>query len=77
MKKNTLEFWDQKYGFSFKTFRAVKQEEAVVANVASHQVITDVALVKEFNLQVQSKEEVEFDTVFDLSMMKDDTLTVS
>ena len=72
-----LEFWDTKYGFSFKPFRAVQEEEAMVTSVASHQVITDVALIKKFNLEVQSKWEVEFDSVFDLSMIKADTLTVS
>lgn len=75
LKKTMLDFWDHKYGFSFKPFRAVQQEEAVVASVASHEVITDVALIKKFNLEVQRKEEVEFDTVFDLSMIKADTLT--
>ena len=72
-----LEFWDNKYGFSFKPLRAFQEEEAMVGNVASHQVITDVALIKKFNLEVQSKKEVEFDSVFDLSMIKEDTLTVS
>ena len=76
-KKTLLEFWDEKYGFSFKPFKSLQEQEALVTSVASHEVITDVALVKEFNLEVETKEEVEFDTEFDLAMIKKDTLTVS
>ena len=49
----------------------------MVANVDSNAVITDVALIKEFNLEVQTKQEIEFDSEFDLRMVKKDTLTVS
>ena len=72
-----LEFWDEKYGFSFKPVKALQEQEALVSNVAAHEVITDVALIKEFNLEVQTKKEVEFDKEFDLTMIKEDTLTVS
>ena len=72
-----MEFWDEKYGFSFKSIQAQRKQEALVARVGSHAVITDVALIKEFNLEVQTKTEVEFDSEFDLTMITKDTLTVS
>ena len=76
-KKKLLEFWDEmRYGFSFKSFKVLQEQEVVLNSVASQEVITDVALIKEFNIEAQTKEEVEFEEVFDLSMIKMDTLTV-
>ena len=72
-----MEFWDEKYGFSFKPFKSLQQQEAVVTSVGSHEIITDVALIKKFNLEVETKKDVELDVVFDLAMTEKDTLTVS
>ena len=51
--------------------------ESVVDIVGEEDVITDVALLKEIDLQVITKEEVEFDTVFQLVMTRKGTLTVN
>ena len=72
-----LEFWDEmRYGFSFKSFKVLQEQEAVLNNVASHEVITNVALIKEFNIEVQTKEEVEFEEVFDISMLLSSIVTI-
>jgi len=74
-KKTMLDFWDEKYGFSFKPFKALQLEEPVVDYIKPTDVVTNVALLKEFNLEIHNKGDVEFDTEFELTMTKKETLT--
>ena len=50
--------------------------EPVVDLVREKEVVTDVALLKEIDLQVLKKEEIEFDTDFRLKSTRVGTLTV-
>ena len=75
-KKTKLDFWDEKYGFSFKPFKALQMEEPLLDFVGQSNVVTDVALLKEFNLEFHNKEDIEFDTEYKLKMTRKETLTV-
>ena len=63
----------QQDGFQFQP---LVLNEPVVDLVREKDVLTDVALLKEINLQVLKKEEIEFDTDFRLKSTRVGTLTV-
>jgi len=73
-KEDRLEFQEQN-GFKFDPLKTLVMNESVVDIVGEEDVITDVALLKEIDLQVIKMEEVEFDTVFQLVLTRKGTLT--
>ena len=54
----------------------LEKEEAVVDHVKPSNVVTNVALLKQFNLEVHNKQDVEFDTEFELCSTGERMLTV-
>ena len=54
----------------------LEKEEAVVDYVKPSNVVTNVALLKQFNLEVHNKQDVEFDTEFELCSTGERMLTV-
>ena len=66
----------QQDGFQFQPLVSLVLNEPVVDLVREKDVLTDVALLKEINLHVLKKEEIEFDTDFRLKLTRVGTLTV-
>jgi protein arginine N-methyltransferase 1 len=74
-KQRLDDCWNQRQGFSYKSMKNLEKEEAVVDHVKPFNVVTNVALLKQFNLEVHNKQDVEFDTEFELCSTGERMLT--
>ena len=74
--KEELSQWDEQYGFSFQTFKVLEQEEGVVRYVNPATVVTDVALLKEYDLRLHTTEDLVLDAEFKLFMTSRKKLAV-
>jgi protein arginine N-methyltransferase 3 len=67
--------WDDMYGFSMSCMKRDVIHEANVELVKSESIITEVALIKEFDLMTCSRDDVDFKSPIKLKVTKDGPIT--
>jgi len=71
-KEDKINFWDNVYGFDMSCIRNVAVNEPLVDVVESKQVVANSCLVKEVDLYSVKKEDLAFNSPFNLTVKRDD-----
>jgi len=71
-KEDKINFWDNVYGFDMSCIRNVAVNEPLVDVVESKQVVANSCLVKEVDLYSVKKEDLSFNSPFNLTVKRDD-----
>jgi len=67
-----IDFWDNVYGFDFKSIKKLAMAEPLVDTVDSEQVATESAVVRTFDIATMTKEDAAFGSEFELRATRND-----
>lgn len=67
-----IDFWDNVYGFDFKSIKKLAMAEPLVDTVDSEQVATESAVVRTFDIATMTKEDAAFSSEFELKATRND-----
>ena len=67
-----IDFWDNVYGFNFKSIKKLAMAEPLVDTVDSEQVATESAVVQNFDIATMTKEDAAFGAEFELRATRND-----
>ncbi|XP_054264862.1 protein arginine N-methyltransferase 1-like [Macrosteles quadrilineatus] len=71
-KDEKINWWDDVYGFDMSSIRKVAISEPLVDVVDPKQVVTNACLLKEVDLYTVTKEDLDFNTQFNLQVRRND-----
>jgi len=71
-KDDKIYWWDDVYGFDMSAIRRVAVSEPIVDVVDRNQVVTGACLVKEIDIQTCTKEDIPFDSPFQIQCKRND-----
>jgi len=71
-KDDKIHWWDDVYGFDMSSIKKTALTEPLVDKVDRNQVVTNSCLIKEIDIQTCTKEDIPFDSPFNLSIKKND-----
>lgn len=67
-----IDFWDNVYGFDFRSIKRLAMAEPLVDTVDSEQVATESAVVRTFDIAAMTKEDAAFASEFELRATRND-----
>lgn len=71
-KDDKINWWDDVYGFDMSCIRKVALQEPLVDVVDRNQVITNSCLIKEIDIQTCTKDDIPFESPFNLQVKRND-----
>merc|ERR1711981_942362 len=71
-KDDKINWWDDVYGFDMSCIRNVALQEPLVDVVDRNQVVANSCLLKEIDIQTCTKDDIPFDSPFNLKMKRND-----
>jgi len=71
-KDDKIAWWDDVYGFDMSCIRKVALTEPLVDSVDRNQVVTNSCLIKEIDIQTCTKEDIPFNSPFQLQLKRND-----
>ena len=76
-KEERFDFWDEVYGFDMSCIKKLSLSEPLVEHVSRTAVVTNNCLLKEFDIQTGTKEDISFESPFHLQIKRNDYVHVS
>jgi protein arginine N-methyltransferase 1 len=73
-KEEKIGFWENVYGFDMRAIQKVALREPLVDTVEANSIVTKACLIKEIDLNVVRKEDLTFDSKFQLEVFRDDCI---
>ena len=72
MRAEKIDFWDNVYGFDFRSIKRLAMAEPLVDTVDPEQVATESAVVRTFDIAAMTKEDAAFSSEFELRATRND-----
>ena len=72
-----INWWDDVYGFDMSCIRNVALQEPLVDVVDRNQVVANSCLIKEIDIQTCTKDDIPFESTFNLRVKRNDYIQVS
>lgn len=71
-KNKKINYWDNVYGFKMSCIKDLALREPLVDNVEAKQIVTSSFIVSDINLTTVTKEDLTFESTFELTAKRDD-----
>ena len=76
-KDDKINWWDDVYGFDMSCIKEVALQEPLVDVVDRNQVVANSCLIKEIDIQTCTKDDIAFESRFNLQIKRNDYVQVS
>ena len=77
LQDDKINWWDDVYGFDMSCIKKVALQEPLVDVVDRNQVVTNSCLLKEIDIQTCTKDDIPFESPFNLQIKRNDYAQVT